>query len=322
MILGIDTSNYTTSVALVNPQGEIVADVRRLLEVKPGARGLRQQEALFQHVKNLPILLEKALESIQPQDIEAVAVSTAPRRVEGSYMPVFMAGESFARSIASALKVPCFTFSHQEGHMAAICSPLKEEALKPPFYAFHLSGGTCELLHAAPRYVEKEGKEPVFDGYDTTILGGSQDISFGQLLDRIGVAMGYGFPAGATLDQMALGSGPSKRLTRVKVKDRAFHLSGTETQALRLLETLPQEEKGSLAAELFQLIARTIKESTKGLSPVILVGGVAESRTLQQLLAPEDHIFIESGGKGRDNAIGIAALGGRKLWGLPIQSQN
>ena len=45
--LGIDTSNYKTSIALTNIDGDIVYDKRILLNVDKGKRGLRQQEALF-----------------------------------------------------------------------------------------------------------------------------------------------------------------------------------------------------------------------------------------------------------------------------------
>ena len=61
LILGIDTSNYRTSVALVNDRGEILYNHRELLEVPEGKKGLRQSEAFFQHVMRLPDALEPAL---------------------------------------------------------------------------------------------------------------------------------------------------------------------------------------------------------------------------------------------------------------------
>ena len=113
MVLGIDTSNYTTSLALVDHR-KIISDKRKLLTVKEGERGLRQQEALFQHVSDLPVLFSELMEDIGDRKIEAVACSVRPRPVDGSYMPVFMAGKSFAEVIASALKIPVYEFSHQE----------------------------------------------------------------------------------------------------------------------------------------------------------------------------------------------------------------
>ena len=58
-VLGIDTSCYTTSVAVLSLEGKLLADERRLLKVKPGRRGLAQSEMVFQHTRNLPELIEK-----------------------------------------------------------------------------------------------------------------------------------------------------------------------------------------------------------------------------------------------------------------------
>ena len=51
-VLGLDTSNYTTSAAVFDGAGGCNAG--RLLSVRPGELGLRQSDALFQHVKQLP----------------------------------------------------------------------------------------------------------------------------------------------------------------------------------------------------------------------------------------------------------------------------
>ena len=112
-VLGLDTSNYTTSVALFD--GERGVNLGCLLEVRPGELGLRQSDALFQHVKRLPQLLEQ----LEIGDIQAVGASTRPRAVEGSYMPCFLAGESQGRGIAATLGVPFYAHSHQQGHLAA-----------------------------------------------------------------------------------------------------------------------------------------------------------------------------------------------------------
>ena len=76
----------------------------KLLEVPSGALGLRQSEALFQHVRQLPALFAKLRQEGLLEGIVAVGASTRPRAVEGSYMPCFLAGESQGRSLAHALK--------------------------------------------------------------------------------------------------------------------------------------------------------------------------------------------------------------------------
>ena len=188
-VLGIDTSNYTTSLAITDINGKIVTDRRKLLTVKQGERGLRQSHALFQHMENLPEMLLSLFGDIDKNCIGAVAASSRPRPVEGSYMPVFKAGVNYGKVMAAGLGVPFFEFSHQEGHLEAVRrhSSLSEE---PEYLAYHLSGGTCELLHVKNGVVG--------------ILGGSKDLSFGQVIDRVGVAMGLEFPAGKKMDLIAV----------------------------------------------------------------------------------------------------------------------
>ncbi len=290
-ILGIDTSNYTTSVALVDRRGEVLADQRRILEVKEGQRGLRQSHALFQHTVILPELLEQAMEGQQGR-LCGVAASVAPRSVEGSYMPVFQAGSAMARGLATTHGIPFFEFSHQEGHIESV-RPVGLEH----FYAFHLSGGTCELL-------EVSGKE-------IRILGQTKDISFGQLIDRVGVRLGMTFPAGKELDQWARRGSSQGILKKIPVKQGDINLSGMETQCQRQIDQGISGE--DLAAEIFEKIAEAINEMMGEKSPAVLMGGVAESQTLRCLLGEKGYFFPKPH-RARDNAVGIALLGRKMRW--------
>ena len=192
-VLGLDTSNYTTSAALFDGQEGV--NRSRLLEVRPGELGLRQSDALFQHIKRLPELLRGLSEEGRPNGpLRAVGASTRPRNVEGSYMPCFLAGASQGRGLAAVLGVPFFSWSHQEGHLAAAAwSAGRMGLLDRPFLAWHLSGGTTELLLVWP-----EGT-----GLRTEIIGGSSDLSAGQLIDRTGVLLELPFPAGKALDELS-----------------------------------------------------------------------------------------------------------------------
>ena len=185
--LGIDTSCYTTSVALAVEDGALLSR-RRLLDVEQGARGLRQSEALFQHVQRLPALLEDMLSKAGEAQIACVCASARPRDAEGSYMPVFTAGTGFARAIAASLRVPFYETSHQQGHVRAAMEGAG--ALPEEFLALHLSGGTTEALRVRP-------------GLKVELLGGSNDLHAGQLVDRVGVRMGLSFPAGPALEKLA-----------------------------------------------------------------------------------------------------------------------
>ncbi len=315
-VLGIDTSNYKTSVAVVDSCGTILCDLRTLLKVKQGERGLRQSDALFQHIENLPHLLDKALSPEMVRRIGAVAFSDRPRPAEGSYMPVFKAGISFGKTIAAALQVPYWNFSHQEGHIEAIkfYSGFQEQER---FLCYHLSGGTCELLKVEQGIIKK--------------IGGSKDLSFGQVIDRVGVKLGMAFPAGEEMDKRALGAEKAtKVLTKIPSDELFLNLSGIETQCSRKAESLVQEgaapsEQDALIRELFDRMVQILTEMTKQaaaktkINHVLFTGGVSSSQYISKKLAAhfkDTPIFLEFGQQylSQDNAVGIALLGGKKLW--------
>ena len=191
--LGLDTSNYTTSAAWFD--GTAGDNAGKLLEVPQGSLGLRQSEALFQHVKRLPEILTALRETGLSDDLSALGASTRPREVEGSYMPCFLAGESQARGMATVLGLPFYPCSHQQGHIAAAAwSAGRMDLLDQPHLVWHLSGGTTELLYAQPEGVSVRAE----------CIGGTSDISAGQLIDRTGKRLGLAFPAGKAVDQLSL----------------------------------------------------------------------------------------------------------------------
>ena len=299
-ILGIDTSNYKTSAAILTGQGETVCDERVFLQVKEGMRGLRQSEALFQHVQNLPEIMNKMREAFGGR-LDAVAYSTRPRAVEGSYMPCFTAGCSVALSIGAALDIPVAGFSHQEGHIEAALSSAGEQP-EGDFTACHFSGGTCEVLTIkqkkhAPSFVPAYGQytgERAF--YDIEITGGTRDISYGQVLDRAGVSMGLSFPCGQELDDMALtAEEASQELTRIKVSGSEVHLSGFDTQLRNKLATRKEagEPADDLIREAFEKIADSVVSMLKhnaeetGLNWILMSGGVSSSGFLRSRVKEE-----------------------------------
>lgn len=306
--LGIDTSNYKTSAAVVNETGEILFNHQQLLKVKQGERGLRQSEALFQHVQNLPAVMEAvfAQEEIRER-IGCISVSTRPRPLEGSYMPVFTAGQGYARSLAAALGVPLYELSHQEGHIEAIrhYSELKDAN---PLICFHFSGGTTEAI--------------LVDGSKSEIVGGSRDLAYGQVLDRIGVAMGMAFPAGEAMDRIAEnGRKHPSIFTKIKVQDGYVNLSGIETQGQRMFADYPQEE---VLDDLFEKLSASVLEMTLQLSEkyniknFIYAGGVSCSQYMRQYLmnrlTGKLNIAFGRSELSSDNAVGVALLGGKHIW--------
>ncbi|MBK5253024.1 MAG: O-sialoglycoprotein endopeptidase [Peptostreptococcaceae bacterium] len=301
LILGIDTSNYKTSIAVVDYDGNILVNDSKLLDVPKGEKGLRQSDAFFKHSNDLPNMLFKVLndEEIR-KNIKRVSVSTRPRSVEGSYMPVFRAGENAAVIMSSALGVPLRRFSHQEGHIKAIkeYSDIKN---KDKFIAYHLSGGTTEALLVNNGKIE--------------IIGGTKDIAIGQLIDRVGVKLGMDFPAGKEMDKIATCNEALINPTAVRLDEGFFNLSGIETQCMKAIE-------GNLANEMipgmFKAIAELLINETKYLSDRYLIndfiftGGVSSSEFIRSYLPGkvEANIYFGAPELSGDNAVGIALLGG------------
>ena len=302
-VLGLDTSNYTTSAAIFD--GRSGENAGRLLDVRPGELGLRQSDALFQHVKRLPPLLEELLG--EGRALQAVGASTRPRAVEGSYMPCFLAGEGQGRGIAAALGVPFYAHSHQQGHLAAAAwSAGRLDVLDAPFLAWHLSGGTTELLLVKP------------EGFTVTaeIIGGTSDLSAGQLIDRAGVLLGLQFPAGKALDELYHQSDACHK-PRVKLKDLTFSLSGMENQIKALAER--GEEKASIARFTIDAVGSVVLRATEeararypGL-PVLYSGGVASNSRLRVELTAMDDVLFAEPRYSTDNAMGTAILTWRAL---------
>ncbi len=321
-ILGIDTSNYKTSVAAVGLNGDIISDFRELLSVKMGERGLRQSDALFQHIDRLPALMEKTFLQANEHGAEvlrAVSVSEKPRPEEGSYMPVFKAGIAAAQSIGTALGIPVYRFSHQEGHIEAAVSGTVIHAAEEPFIAYHLSGGTCEILKV-------KRNEDGGGGYNIEIIGGSRDISFGQVIDRVGVQLGMAFPAGEEMDKLAVSSAEeTKVLKRITVSGLDINLSGIDTQCRREAEKLKDETAHAmLIRELFTKIAEALVKLTEnavdkyGIKRFLFAGGVASSEYISNYVrnafavngrSPE--IIFAEPCMAQDNAVGTALLGVR-----------
>lgn len=305
VFLGLDTSNYTTSVAVFD--GLEGVNLGKLLSVPEGALGLRQSDALFQHVKCLPELFHALQEHHCLGKICAIAASTQPRAVEGSYMPCFLAGEGQGRVLADILHVPFYAVSHQQGHLAAAAwSAGRMDLLDQPFLAWHLSGGTTELLHVSP------------DGVNLKVekLGGTSDISAGQLIDRTGVLLGLAFPAGKALDALAMESSREERFA-VKLNDLTFSLSGMENKSKEMAER--GEKKANIAHFVLNTVSDVVRRATLAAQkrypelPVLCSGGVASNTRLRQVLTQSCGAVFAEPCFSTDNAMGVAILASRLM---------
>lgn len=298
-VIGIDTSNYTTSIAFFDGEGG--ENCSRLLPVRQGELGLRQSDAVFAHIKSLPELSGRLFSHIQKDAITAVGVSTRPRAVEGSYMPCFMVGYSHAKLLSDALGVPLAEVSHQQGHVAAsLWSAGRLDLMEKTHLAWHLSGGTTELL-----LVEPEGRN-----VKCTRIGGTTDISAGQLIDRTGKLLELPFPAGKGIDALSRGS-DKKEHFRVKCSGLSFSLSGVENKVMQYRASGASAEETARYALLSVISAVTAatREALKqypGLA-VVFSGGVSGNSLLRERCREFDAAFAEPRFSS-DNAFGIALL--------------
>lgn len=304
--LGVDTSNYTTSLSLVC-EGQVISNIRRLLPVEHGKKGLRQSDAVFLHTKALPELSRLLFENagISPEAIKAVGVSSKPRNAEGSYMPCFLAGISYASGIAHALNIPLYEFSHQCGHISAGIYSCGNDSdiFNDTFISFHISGGTTEALLTKKSH----------DGYECLIAGGTNDASCGQIIDRAGVMMGMDFPCGRELEKAALLSDGKTRLPLcVSFKNGYFSMSGLENKVSKFLSD--NYKKEDIALFLFKSIAEAIKKSSLylrekyGELPIIYAGGVMSNSIIRSELSKLCGTYFASSELSSDNACGTALL--------------
>ena len=300
--IGFDTSNYTTSVAFFDGINGI--NCSKLLPVRQGELGLRQSDAVFAHIKGLPELSGRLFSHVDKERISAVGVSSRPRAVEGSYMPCFMVGMSHAQLLSDLLCVPLFQVSHQQGHVAAsLWSAGRIDLMDTPHLAWHLSGGTTELL-----LVEPEGKN-----VRCMKIGGTTDISAGQLIDRTGQLLSLPFPSGKHLDALSQNA-EGKDVFKVKCSDMSFSLSGVQNKVQQYFDKCQDpEETAAYALRCVGLAVCQVTENARKNYPgleVVFSGGVASNSMLRTLLAPINPVFAKPE-YSTDNAMGVAVLAQR-----------
>ena len=301
-VIGIDTSNYTTSIAYFD--GSDGVNCSRLLPVKQGELGLRQSDAVFAHIKSLPELSGRLFSHVKAEDITAVGVSTKPRWVEGSYMPCFMVGYSHAKMLSELLRVPLVEVSHQQGHVAAsLWSAGALSLMDEPHLAWHLSGGTTELL-----LVEPDGKNVT-----CTRIGGTSDISAGQLIDRTGQLLELPFPSGKHLDAISGGATMTETF-RVKCSNMEFSLSGVQNKVQQFHAA--HNDAAETAAYALRCVAKAVYLASEqalkaypGLR-IVFSGGVASNSLLRSVISPLNPVFCAPQ-YSTDNAMGVAILAHR-----------
>ncbi|MBE6673690.1 MAG: peptidase M22 [Ruminococcaceae bacterium] len=302
VIVGIDTSNYTTSCAICDMDGVVIENYKELLPVKSGNNGLRQSDAVFAHVKNFQIISSMIKEKHAEYEIVAIGYSAYPRDAKDSYMPCFLVGKAVAEMIAALYCIPAYQFSHQSGHIMAALYSAKFKP-KEKFIAFHVSGGTTEIVLA----------EPSCDGFCVNILGGSVDLHAGQAIDRIGVKMGLDFPCGKMIEKLALENIDKIPKFNVCVNRFQCNLSGVENLATSLYNKT--ENKRLVSAFVLSFLEKTIEKLTSNLRKeygnikIVYAGGVMSNKIIQEQLSRAfGDVYFAEPSFSTDNACGVALL--------------
>ncbi len=304
--LGIDTSNYTTSVTVFNSENGEIISKKKLLPVKQGDKGLRQSDAVFHHTVQLPDLIEELFNNYEKK-IECIGVSSKPRDDEKSYMPCFLTGVASAKTLSSVMKIPLHMFSHQQGHIAAVLqSANRIDLFKKEFIAFHVSGGTTEAVYVTPDSDKIIKTEMIFS---------SSDLKAGQAVDRVALSLGIPFPGGAKLDILSRKSDKEYKI-KPSLKENTFSLSGVENKCNKMLSD--GERKQDIAKYCIDYISFSLKEAVYyllkkyGNIPLVFSGGVMSNSLIRERFTEEFNAVFTKPEFSSDNALGIAVLAALK----------
>ena len=309
LYLGLDTSAYTISLAVVDNTEKLVCDSRLPLAVEDGSLGLRQSEAVFSHLKNVPLLWDGCKKTVAGDRIAAVAASTRPRPLPDSYMPVFKVSEAFGLFFAQTMGLNFLPSSHQEGHI--IAGLWSAGLTQGRYISVHLSGGTTEI-------VAVEEKEP--GRLELELIGQGSDLNAGQFIDRLGRLMGLGFPAGPQLEALATEGREGTVKLPVAVKEKAISFSGPATSAERALQE--GAAKADVARAIEVCIADSLAAAVSNLSPgagfydgILAVGGVVANHFIKKRLTQRlgaSNLHFAGSAYASDNAVGLAVQAARR----------
>lgn len=296
MFVGFDSSNYTTSLATLDTS---IVQAKQVLTVKHGERGLRQSDAVFQHINNYP----KLLDSLDLHDINAVGVSTRPRNAEGSYMPCFTVGYTVAKAVSQSNNVPLYTTSHQVGHiLAALYSADRLDLVNEKFIAFHLSGGTTEVLLVTP---------DENDIIKAEIIAASTDLKAGQAIDRTGVLLGLDFPCGKALDKLSYESDKEFKIKPSMIGNNCS-MSGVENKVKKMIDDGCENADAAkfvlsyVSQTVFAMLDGVVKEY--GDLPTVFSGGVSSNTMLRKKILSKFNAYFAQPEYSLDNAAGTAVF--------------
>jgi N6-L-threonylcarbamoyladenine synthase len=312
-ILAFESSCDDTAVAIVREDGVVLSNVV-YSQVKEFSAylGVVPEIGSRSHVEQILHCSKKAFQNanLSPKDIDVVAATFAP----GLLGPLLV-GAQFAKGFALAQKVPLIAVHHIVGHVLSAYS--EEKFPRPPFLALIASGGHSALYLCS-------------ENFDISVIGESLDDAAGEAFDKIGRALGLGYPAGKIIDELAQKGDASRFSFPIAMRNEShfnFSFSGLKTHAIERIKLLsPFDEKTlhDFCASLQEAIAVALVErsiralKTYCLRNLVIGGGVAANSRLRELLAQECQkqaidVFLPQKSLCTDNAVMIARAAIPKL---------
>ena len=282
LMLGIETSCDDTGVAVVRPDGEVVAAaVASQVELHDRYGGVYPEMASRAHVDAILPTVRKVLTDadLRPADLTAIGVTRGPGLI-GS----LVVGTNSAVGLGDGWGLPVYGVNHLRGHLRS--ADLDERRVEYPAMVLLVSGGHTLLAH-----VQASG--------DVALVGSTRDDSVGEAYDKVARMLGLGYPGGPAIDRLAKVGTPDVPFPRpAKDLELDFSFSGLKSSVSRFLAANPEHPHPDVAASfvaacLDVLVGKCRKALARYPSRcLVVVGGVAAS---PQLRAAAQQLCDESG---------------------------
>jgi N6-L-threonylcarbamoyladenine synthase len=279
-ILAFDTSCDDTAVAIVDEAGYVLSEaVFSQFRVHEPFMGVVPEIGSRAHIEQILHVTKKVFveAGLSFHEIDAVAATFAP----GLLGPLLV-GAQFAKGVAVAQNIPLIAVHHIEGHIFSGFGDSNYPS--PPFLALIASGG-----HTALYVCDKN--------FSIKVIGETLDDAAGEAFDKIGRALGLGYPAGKIIDELAMSGDPLRFPFPIALryeKGFNFSFSGLKTKAIEVIKSYAPFDEVMLAdfcASIREAIARALCERSvkaareNGLSSLVIGGGVAANFRVRALLA-------------------------------------
>ena len=287
-VLGIESSCDETGVAIINGDGQILAErLYSQVDIHAQFGGVVPELASRDHIRKIVPLLSEAIQEagITLEDLDAIAYTAGPGLVGALFV-----GASFGQALAWALGKPSIPVHHMEAHLLV---PYIDRPSGPeyPFLCLLVSGGHTLIVKASGLG-------------DYSILGQSRDDAVGEAFDKIAKQMGLGYPGGPAIEKLAKTSKNKPDTFPRPMLDHPsldFSFSGLKTHALLAFQNTSGslEEKADIAYAFQQAIVdtlyekcfRAIEESSS--KTLVVAGGVSANQYLREKFKQFDDKNIE-----------------------------